>query len=66
MFIFDTSGSMRDNNSGNQVADGDKHLRLRRHGSRIYSLKSGIRAALAQVGTDEANFGLMSLPRRRW
>ncbi|MEO8214546.1 MAG: MopE-related protein, partial [Myxococcales bacterium] len=32
-------------------------------GSRIFSLKSALRAALAQVGTDEANFGLMSFPQ---
>ena len=31
--------------------------------SRIYSMKNAIRAALAQVGTDEANFGLMRFPQ---
>src|SRR3954462_12462303 len=31
--------------------------------SRIYSLKNALRQALAQVGTDEANFGLMRFPQ---
>src|SRR5207249_1402928 len=30
--------------------------------SRIYSLKQALREAMAEVGTDEANFGLMRYP----
>src|SRR6185369_9888572 len=30
--------------------------------TRIYAMKNALRAALAQVGTDEANFGLMRFP----
>ena len=59
LFIFDTSGSMLENSAGTWVGEntnicpgGDK--------SRIYNLKNAMRGALAQVGTDEANFGLMS------
>jgi MYXO-CTERM domain-containing protein len=62
MFVFDTSISMRDNSSGNQVAEGTNICGSGTTGSRLYGLKSGIRAALAQAGTDEANFGLMSFP----
>ena len=62
MFVFDTSVSMRDNNSGDQVAEGHNICGSGTTGSRLYGLKSGIRAALAQAGTDEANFGLMSFP----
>ena len=31
--------------------------------SRVYNMKNAIRAALAQVGTDEANFGLVRFPQ---
>ncbi len=31
--------------------------------SRVYNMKNAIRDALAQVGTDEANFGLMRFPQ---
>src|SRR6185369_963455 len=57
LVVFDTSGSMLTNNTddgsplcGSTAAGA---------GSRIYSLKKALRDAMAQVGTDEANFGLM-------
>src|SRR5262245_59191943 len=62
MFVFDTSGSMLDNASGNTVGEGTNLCSSTATTSRLYGLKSGIRAALAQAGTDEANFGLMSFP----
>jgi MYXO-CTERM domain-containing protein len=62
MFVFDTSGSMLDNASGNTVGEGSNICSTTATTSRLYGLKSGIRAALAQAGTDEANFGLMSFP----
>jgi hypothetical protein len=31
--------------------------------SRVYHMKNALRDALAQVGTDEANFGLMRFPQ---
>jgi MYXO-CTERM domain-containing protein len=63
LVIFDTSGSMLYNQandgsplcSGNQQANGQT--------SRIYRLKNALRDALAQVGADEANFGLMRFPQ---
>jgi MYXO-CTERM domain-containing protein len=55
LVIFDTSGSMLDGNSN----DGSALCGGNGTGSRIYSLKRAMREALAQVGTDEANFGLM-------
>ena len=62
MFVFDTSGSMLENSSGNNVGEGTNICGSTATTSRLYGLKSGIRAALAQSGTDEANFGLMSFP----
>ncbi|HVV15681.1 MAG TPA: MopE-related protein [Polyangia bacterium] len=62
MFLFDTSGSMHEDSSLVDRADGTT-VCPQSTTSRIYSLKSGIRAALQQVGTDEANFGLMSFPQ---
>jgi len=61
MFLFDSSGSMHEDSSGHAQADGTT-VCPQSTTSRIYSLKSGLRAALQQVGTDEANFGLMSFP----
>jgi MYXO-CTERM domain-containing protein len=58
MVLFDTSGSML---SGN--ADGSPLCGGAGTASRIYSLKAALRAALAEVGTDEANFGLMRFPQ---
>jgi MYXO-CTERM domain-containing protein len=61
MFLFDTSGSMHENSNLVDQADGTS-VCPQSTTSRIYSLKSGIRQALQEVGTDEANFGLMSFP----
>jgi len=58
LFVFDTSGSML--NGGN---DGSPLCGNNGQTSRIYSLKKAMRDALAQVGTDEANFGLMRYPQ---
>jgi MYXO-CTERM domain-containing protein len=63
MILLDTSGSMLYNQAndgsplcaGNQQANGQT--------SRVYNMKNAIRAALAQVGTDEANFGLARFPQ---
>jgi MYXO-CTERM domain-containing protein len=62
MFLFDTSGSMHEDSSLVDQADGTT-VCPQSTTSRIYSLKSGIRQALQEVGTDEANFGLMSFPQ---
>jgi Putative metal-binding motif len=62
MFLFDTSGSMHEDSNLVDRADGTT-VCPQSTTSRIYSLKSGIRQALQQVGTDEANFGLMSFPQ---
>jgi MYXO-CTERM domain-containing protein len=61
MFLVDTSGSMHEDSKLNNQADGTT-VCPQSTTSRLYSLKSGLRAALQQVGTDEANFGLMSFP----
>jgi MYXO-CTERM domain-containing protein len=61
MFLVDTSGSMHEDSSGVLQPDGTT-VCPGSTTSRLYSLKSGLRAALQQVGTDEANFGLMSFP----
>ena len=58
LVVFDTSGSMLHNDTD----DGTKLCNGNGTNCRIYSLKNALRAALAQVGTDEANFGLMRYP----
>src|SRR3569623_1888603 len=62
LFIFDTSGSMGQSASGSNVGD-DTNICPSGTGSKLHGLKSALRAALAQVGADEANFGLMSFPQ---
>jgi len=62
LFIFDTSGSMRESAAGVNVGEAT-NICPAGNTSRIYNLKSALRAALAQVGSDEANFGLMSFPQ---
>src|SRR3569623_2534111 len=62
LFIFDTSGSMGQRASGSNVGE-DTNICPSGTGSKLYGLKSALRAALAQVGSDEANFGLMSFPQ---
>ena len=76
LFIFDTSGSMAENAGGMGVGEGTnicmgittttgnppRTTTTDGTTSRIYNLKAALRSALAQVGSDEANFGLMSFP----
>ena len=64
LFLFDTSGSMHQDSNLVDREDGTSvcPLNTTNPTSRIFSLKSGIRQALQEVGTDEANFGLMSFP----
>jgi hypothetical protein len=62
LFIFDTSGSMRENASGRTVGE-NTNICPGGSTSKLYGLKSALRSALAQVGTDEANLGLMSFPQ---
>ncbi len=62
LFLFDTSGSMAQSATGANVGE-DTNICPSGTGSKIYGLKSALRAALAQVGADEANFGLMSFPQ---
>jgi MYXO-CTERM domain-containing protein len=59
LVVFDTSGSMLRSNTD----DGSALCGGSGTSSRIYSLKRALREALAQVGTDEANFGLMRYPQ---
>ncbi|HVY39050.1 MAG TPA: MopE-related protein [Polyangia bacterium] len=58
LIVFDTSGSMLNNNTN----DGSPLCNNGGQNSRIYNLKHALRDALAQIGTDEANFGLMRYP----
>ena len=61
MILLDTSGSMlyNENNDGSPLCNNNANGQT----SRVYNMKNAIRAALAQVGTDEANFGLMRFPQ---
>src|SRR5215831_12810106 len=66
LIMQDTSGSMLYNQAGqNQNNDGSPLCNNSANGqtTRIYAMKNALRAALAQVGTDEANFGLMRFPQ---
>jgi MYXO-CTERM domain-containing protein len=69
LILFDTSGSMQldatESWAGERVNESASSCPAAPAGkvSRLYSLKTAIREALAQVGTDEANFGLMSFPQ---
>jgi hypothetical protein len=67
LFIFDTSGSMLDRGgcTGNNCGAGENTniCPSATSNSKLFGLKSALRASLAQVGTDEANFGLMSFPQ---
>jgi hypothetical protein len=62
LVVFDTSGSML---NGTPASDGSALCGSTAAGqsSRIFSLKRALRDALAQVGSDEANFGLMRYPQ---
>jgi MYXO-CTERM domain-containing protein len=61
LILQDTSGSML----YNQANDGSPLCNNNANGqtSRIYNMKHALRDALAEVGTDEANFGLMRFPQ---
>ncbi len=63
LILFDTSGSMLYNqsNDGSPLCAGANQANGQ--GSRIYNMKHALRDALAEVGTDEANFGLMRFPQ---
>jgi MYXO-CTERM domain-containing protein len=63
LFIVDTSGSMQENAGGTWVGE-NTNICPGPTTSKMYGLKAAMRAALAQVGTDEANLGLMSFPLR--
>ncbi len=69
LILFDTSGSMQldatETWAGERIneAAGSCPAVPAGKASRLFSLKAAIRDALAQVGTDEANFGLMSFPQ---
>ena len=58
LFIFDTSGSMLSSGKDGSPLCGGVGTN-----SRNYALKKALRDALAQVGSDEANFGLMRYPQ---
>ena len=63
LILLDTSGSMlySQSNDGSPLCTGANHANGQT--SRVYNMKNAIRAALAQVGTDEANFGLARFPQ---
>ena len=63
LILFDTSGSMLYNqaNDGSPLCAGGQQANGQT--SRIYNMKHALRDALAEVGTDEANFGLMRFPQ---
>ncbi|HEX4404645.1 MAG TPA: MopE-related protein [Polyangia bacterium] len=69
LFIFDTSGSMQldatETWAGERINEQALSCTAPPVGaaSRLFSLKAAIRDTLAEVGTDEANFGLMSFPQ---
>jgi Putative metal-binding motif len=69
LIVFDTSGSMQLDElstwAGERVNEQAGSCTAPPVGkvSRLFSLKTALREALAQVGTDEANFGLMSFPQ---
>jgi len=58
LVLFDTSGSMLNGGSDGSPLCGGSGT-----SSRIYNMKNALRQAMAQVGTDEANFGLMRFPQ---
>jgi hypothetical protein len=69
LLVFDTSGSMQLDGASTWAGErvNEQAMSCTPPGvgkvSRITSLKAALREALAQVGTDEANFGLMSFPQ---
>jgi len=67
LFVFDTSGSMQLNDDATPSWAGEQTnicpTTAGTNPSRLLSLKKAIRESLAEVGTDEANFGLMTFPQ---
>jgi len=65
MVLLDTSGSMLYNQAldGSPLCNTNMQNTTNGQTSRVYNMKNALRAALAQVGTDEANFGLMRFPQ---
>jgi hypothetical protein len=67
LFVFDTSGSMQLNDDPSPSWAGEQTnicpATAGTSPSRLFSLKKALREALAEVGTDEANFGLMTFPQ---
>jgi MYXO-CTERM domain-containing protein len=65
MVLLDTSGSMLYNQAldGSPLCNTNMQNTTNGQTSRVYNMKNAIRDALAQVGTDEANFGLMRFPQ---
>jgi len=61
MILLDTSGSMLYNqaNDGSPLCNNNANGQ----GSRVFNMKHAIRDALAEAGTDEANFGLARFPQ---
>ncbi len=65
MILLDTSGSMLYNQAydGSPLCNDTTQHTTQGRSSRVYNMKNAIRSALTQVGTDEANFGLMRFPQ---
>src|SRR4029077_6040060 len=65
LILLDTSGSMLYSQSldGSPLCNDTMQHTTQGQTSRVYNMKNAIRAALAQVGTDEANFGLARFPQ---
>ena len=65
LVLLDTSGSMLYSQArdGSPLCNDTMQNTTNGQTSRVYNMKNAIRAALAQVGTDEANFGLARFPQ---
>jgi hypothetical protein len=65
LILLDTSGSMLYGQAldGSPLCNDTMQHTTQGQSSRVYNMKNAIRAALAQVGTDEANFGLARFPQ---
>ncbi len=63
LVVFDTSGSMTYNAWEDTRQDGSPLCGGAGQNRRIYVLKQAMAAALSEIGTDEANFGLARFPQ---
>ena len=65
LILLDTSGSMLYSQAldGSPLCNTTMQNTTNGQTSRVYNMKNAIRAALAQAGTDEANFGLARFPQ---